>query len=144
VPWRPWCTDARYDSRIRVDAYFGRHAQSFTDIARRFIRICADLDVSNSIYASYRLVSSALHPGFFTSALYTRDDGGAYLTVSKLSDESSTGSVIPLLAHSLIWAGSTLDSLMLDHPRLEQLERLADEINCAVTLPARRGDVITS
>lgn len=108
-------------------------------VARRFINMCADLGVSNTIYASYRLVSNALHPGFMTSAMYGADDGTSYLKTSKLSGEESSAAVLPLLSHSLVWAGGTLDSIMIGHPRKEELERIADAIHCPPTLPDRVG-----
>ena len=108
------------------------------DTVRWFEGVCRELGVAHNLYIVYRTMSAIAHPTFAAAAAYLVDLGEDMLPGFKTEPSNGAGTGdIPLAATCLVWAASSLDSLLDGRPMQEPIERIANRIGTVPSLPPR-------
>lgn len=107
------------------------------DTLRWFEGVCRELGVESNLYVVYRVMCAVAHPTISAAAAYLVDLGDS--VPSGFKPEPSGGlEAVPLAASLLVWAASSLDSLLEGRPMEESIEGIAARIETVPHLPPRQ------
>jgi hypothetical protein len=92
--------------------------------ARRLDQLCDDLHGGKSIYLTYRVLSSYIHPGPTISGMYVASEQPPAVQLEPRRDADPGAWLYPTCA-GLVWAARAVDILNPGHPRRKQLRAAA-------------------